>query len=170
MNNVQCSVLIYSAVQMELFGRPDLRCIDVYMDARPIGRSKLTVIHRQLGFTFTRTSLNCPFGLCPFGRPYTVDLDASKYMNTYRPFGPNLAVQRDALTPCIWIIQMHVPVPFIWTTLEFIIGWSKYILTDRPNGQSGDVQLDGTNIRSPTVQMDDGPMDRQCYVNLDRPN
>ena len=41
---------------------------------------------------------------------------------------------------------------------------------DRPNGRSGDVQLDGLNVRSPTVQMDDGPMDCLCYVNLDRPN
>ena len=60
--------------------------------------------------------------------------------------------------------------PSIWTTLERIIGWSKYMLTDRPNGRSGDVQLVGPNIRSPTVQMDDGPMDRPCNVNLDRPN
>ena len=140
------------------------------MDARPIGRSKLTVIHRQFGFTSTRTSLNRPFGLRPFGRPCTVDLDASKYTNTYRPFGRNLAVQMDALTPCIWTIQIHVRGPSIWTTLERLIGWSKYTLTDRLNGRSGDVQLDGPNIRSLTVQMDDGPMDRPCYVNLDCPN
>ena len=81
-----------------------------------------------------------------------------------------LAVKMDALTPCIWTIQIHVRGPSIWTTLERIIGWSKYTLTDRPNGRSGDVQLDGPNIRSLTVQMDDGPMDRPCYVNLDRPN
>ena len=135
--------------------------MDVYLDARPIGRSKLTVIHRQFGFTSTRTSLNRPFGLRPFGRPCTVDLDASKYTNTYRPFGRNLAVEMDALTPCIWTIQIHVCGPSIWTTLERMIGWSKYMLTDRPNGRSGDVQLDGPNIRSLTVQMDDGPMLRQ---------
>ena len=144
--------------------------MDVYLDARLIGRSKLTVIHCQFGFTSTRTSLNRPFGLRPFGRPCTVDLDASKYTNTYRPFGLNLAVQMDALTPCIWTIQIHVRGPSIWTTLERIIGWSKYMLTDRPNGLFGDVQLDGPNIWSLTVQMDDGPMDRPCYVNLDRPN
>ena len=43
------------------------------------------------------------------------------------------------------------------------------MLTERPNGRSGDVQLEGPNIRSLTVQMDDGPIDRQCYVNLVRP-
>ena len=106
------------------------------------------VIHRQFRFTTTRTSLNRPFGLRPFGRPCTVDLDASKYTNMYCSFGQNLAVQ----------IQIH------------IIGWSKYTLTDRTNGRSGDVQLDGPNIRSLTVQMDDGPMDRPCYINLDSPN
>ena len=160
--------------------------MDVYLDARPIGQSKLTVIHCQFGFTSTRTSLNRPFGLRPFGRPCTVDLDASKYTNTYRPFGQNFAVQMDALTPCIWTIQINVCGPSIWTTLERIIGWSKYTLTERPNGRSGDVQLDGPNIRSLTVQMatvqwtvhvtsiwtvqmDDGLMDRICNVNLDRP-
>ena len=128
---------------MELFGHPNLRCMDVYLDARPIGRSKLMVIHRQFGFTSTRTSLNRPFGLRPFGRPCTVDLDASKYTNTYRPFGQNLAVQMDALTPCIWTIQIHVRGLSIWTTLEHLIGWSKYTLTDRPNGQSSAVQIYG---------------------------
>ena len=104
--------------------------MDVYLDARPIGRSKLTVIHRKFGFTSTRTSLNRLFGrLC------TVDLDASKYTNMYCPFGRNLAVQMDALAPCIWTIQIHVRGPSIWTTLERIIGWSKYTLTDRPNGR-----------------------------------
>ena len=44
------------------------------------------------------------------------------------------------------------------------------MLTDRPNGRSGDVQLDSPSIRSLTVQRDDGPMDCPCYVNLDRPN
>ena len=122
-------------------------------------------IHFCRWFTSTRTSLNRPFE-----RPCTVDLDASKYTNTYRPFGRNLAVQMDALTPCIWTIQIHVCGPSIWTTLERMIGWSKYTLTDRPNGRSGDVQLDGPNIQSLTVQMDDGPMDRPCYVNLDCPN
>ena len=122
--------------------------MDAYLDARPIRTSKLTVIHRQFGLTSTRTSLNCPFG-CPF----TVDLDASKYTNTYRPFGQNLAIQMDALTPCIWTIQIHVCGQSIWTTPESIIGWSKFTLTDRPNGRSGDVQLYGPNIRSQTVQM-----------------
>ena len=55
-------------------------------------------------------------------------------------------------------------------TLERITGWSKYTVPDRPNGRSGAVPLDGPNIRSLTVQMDDSPMDRSCYVNLDRPN
>ena len=126
---------------------------------------------------------NRQFGLQPFGGPWTIDLDASKYTNMYRPLGRNLA-----LTLCIW------------TTLERIIGWSKFTLNDRQNGRSCDVQLDGPNIRSLTVQMDDGPMDRPngqrsngqskwtvhvtsiwtvqmdncptdrlCYVNLDRP-
>ena len=76
----------------------------------------------------------------------------------------------DALTPCIWTIQIHVRGPSIWTTLERIIGLSKYTLTDRPNGRSGDVKLDSPNIRSLTLQMDDGPMDHPCYVNMDRPN
>ena len=44
------------------------------------------------------------------------------------------------------------------------------MLTDRLNGLSGDVQLDGPNIQSLTGQTDDGPMDHPCYVNLDRPN
>ena len=139
--------------------------MDVYWDACPIGRSKLMVIHRQFGFTSTRTSLNRPFG-----RPCTVDLEASKYTNAYRPFGRKLTVQMDALTPCIWTIQIYVCGPSIWTTLEHIIGWSKYTLTDRPNGRSGEVQLDCPDIWSLTVQMDDGPMDRPCYVNLDSPN
>ena len=141
--------------------------MDVYLDARPIGRSKLTVIHRQFGFTSTRTSLNRPFGLRPFGRPCTVDLDASKYTNTYRPFGRNLAVQMDALTPCIWTIQIYVGGPSIWTTQERIIGWPKLTLTDCPNGRSIHVQLDGPNIRSLTVQMDGGPMDHLCFVDLE---
>ena len=55
-------------------------------------------------------------------------------------------------------------------TLEHIIGWSKYTLNHRPNVGSGEVQLDGPNIQSVTVQMDDGQMDCPCYVNLDRPN
>ena len=154
-----------STVQMELLGRPNYWCMDVYLNAHTIERSKLMVIHHQFGFTSTLMSLNCPFG-----RPRTVDLDASKYTNTYRPFGRDLAVQMDALTPFIWTIQIHGRGPSIWTTLERIIGWSKYTLTDRPNGRSGDVQLDGPNIQSLTVQMDDGPMDRPCYVNLDCPN
>ena len=159
-----------STVQMQLFGRPNYWCMDVHSDARPIGRSKLTVIHRQFGFTSTRTSLNRPFGLRPFGRPCTVDLDASKYTNTYCPFGQNLAVQMDALTPCIWTIQIHVCGPSICTTLEHMIGWSQYMLADRLNIHSGDVPLNGPNIQSLTVQMDDSPMDRPCYVNLDHPN
>ena len=65
---------------------------------------------------------------------------------------------------------MHVHGPSIWTTLECIIEWSKYTLTDCPNRQSGDVQLDGPNILLLTVQIGDGPMDHQCLVNLDRPN
>ena len=145
--------------------------MDVFLGARPIGQSKLTVIHRQFGFTSTRTSLNRPFGLRPFGlrpfgRPCTVDLDASKYTNTYRPFGQNLAVQMDALTPCFWTIQIHVRGPSIWMTLERIIGWSKYTLTDRPNGRSGDVQLDGPNIRSLTVQMDFLPCGKKLILGL----
>ena len=140
------------------------------MDTRPIGRSKLTVIHRHFGFTSTRTSLKRIFGIRTFGRPCTVDLDVSKYTNTYCPFAQNLDVQMNALTPCIWTIQIHVCGPSIWTNLERIIGWSKYMLADRPNRWSGEVQLDGPNIRSLTVQMDDGPMDRPCYVNLDRLN
>ena len=144
--------------------------MDVYLDARPIGRSKLTVIHRQFGFTSTRTSLNRPFGPRPFGRPCTIDLDASKYTNMYCLFGQNLGVKMDALTPCISTIQIHVCGPSIWMTLELTIGWSKYTLTDRPNGRSGDIQLDDSNIRSLTVQMDNGPMGRPCYVNLDCPN
>ena len=144
--------------------------MDVYLDARPIGWSKLMVIHRQFGLTSTRTSLNRPFGLRPFGHPFTVDLDTYKYTNMYRSFGRNLAVQMDALTLCIWTIQIHVCGPSIRTTLERIIGWSKYTLFDRPNERSGDIQLYGPNIRSLPVQMDDGPMDRPCYVNLDRPN
>ena len=83
--------------------------MDVYLDAHPIERSKLAVIHHQFGFTSTRMSLNCPFG-----RPRTVDLDASKYTNTYRPFGRNLAVQMDALTLFIWTIQIYVMGPSIW--------------------------------------------------------
>ena len=134
------------------------------MDACPIGRSKLTVIHRQFGFMSTRTSLNRPFRLCPFGRSCTVDLDASKYTNTYRPFGQNLAVQMDALTPGIG--------PSKYTYMDHPFGrlWSKYTLTDRPNGRAGDIQLDNPNIWSLTVQMDNGPMDRPCYVNLDPSN
>ena len=139
--------------------------MDVYLDAHPIERSKLTVIHHQFEFMSTRMSLNCPFG-----RPRTVDLDASKYTNTYRPFGRNLAVQMDALTPFIWTIQIHLRRPSICTTLERIIGCFKYTLNERPNGRSGEVQLDSSNIRSLTVQMNDGPMDHPSYVNLDRPN
>ena len=30
--------------------------------------------------------------------------------------------------------------------------------------------MDRTNVQNLLVQMDDGPMDRLCYVNLDRPN
>ena len=74
----------------------------------------------------------------------------------YRPFGQNLAVQMDALTPCISILQIHIHGPSIWTTLEQIIGWLKYMLTDCSIGQSGDVQLAGPNIWSLTVQMDSG--------------
>ena len=77
---------------MELFGHTNQRCMDIYLDARSIGRSKLRVIHRQFGFKSTQTSLNRLFGLRPFGRPCTVDLDASKYTNMYCPFGQNLAV------------------------------------------------------------------------------
>ena len=76
----------------------------------------------------------------------------------------------DALTPSIWTIQINIRGPSIWTTLERTIGWSKYMLTDRPNTRSGNVQLNGPNIRSLTVQMDDRPMDRPCDVNLDCPN
>ena len=159
-----------SPVLMELFGRPNLRCMDVYLDAHPIGRSKLPVIQLWFGFTSTRTSLNRPFGLHPFGCVSTVDLDASKYSNMYFPFGQNLAVQIDTLTPCIWTIQIHVCGPSIWTILECIIGWSKYTLNDHPNKWSGDVQLDGPNMQSLTVQIDDGPMDHLYYVNLDCPN
>ena len=39
------------------------RCMGVYFDARPIGRSKLTVIHRQFGCTSTWTSLDVPVPL-----------------------------------------------------------------------------------------------------------
>ena len=144
---------------MELFGRSNQRCMDVYLDAGPIGRSKLTVIHRQFGFKSTQTSLNHPFG-----HPCTGDLDMSKYTNTYRPLGQNLAVKMDAYTPCIWTIRIHIHGPSIWTTLKRIIGWSKYKLNEHPNERSGDVQLDGPNILSLTVQMDDGPMDWPCYI------
>ena len=133
--------------------------MDVYLDAHPIERSKLTVIHHQFGFTSTLMSLNCPFG-----RPRTVDLDASKYTNTYRPFGRNLAVQMDALTPFIWTIQIHLRRPSIWTTLERIIGCFKYTLNERPNGRSGEVQLDSSNIRSLTVQMDFLPCGKKLIV------
>ena len=30
--------------------------------------------------------------------------------------------------------------------------------------------MERPNVRNLLVQMDDGPMDRLCYVNLDRPN
>ena len=144
--------------------------MDVYFNARPIELFKLVVIHCQLGFTSTRTSLNRSFG-----RPCSYDLNTSKYTNMYRPFGQNLAVQMDTLTLCIWTFQLHVHGPSIWTTLECIIGWSKYTSTDRPNGWSGDIQFDGPNIQSLTVhwtmvQMDDSPMDPLYYGNFDRPN
>ena len=76
----------------------------------------------------------------------------------------------DALTPCIRTIQINIHGPSIWTTLEHIIGWCKYTLTDSPNARSGDIKLDGPNIRSLTIQMDYGPMYRPCYINLDHPN
>ena len=73
----------------------------VYLDARPVERSKLTVIHRQFGFMSTWTSLNHPFGRRPFGRrpfgrPCTVNLDASKYTNMYlsRPIGRLDTIQK----------------------------------------------------------------------------
>ena len=139
---------------------------------RLCGRSsKSTVIHRQFGFMSPLTSLNRPFGLRPFGSPCTVDLDTSKYTNTYRPFGQKLAIQMDTLTQCIWTIQIHIHGPSIRTTLDRIIGWSKYTSTDRPNGWPGPfgpfglVHLDGPHIHSLTNQMNDGPMDRPCYVN-----
>ena len=53
--------------------------MDVFLHARPLGWSKFKVIHRQFGFMSTWTSQNHPFGLRPFRRPCTVDLDASKY-------------------------------------------------------------------------------------------
>ena len=56
--------------------------MDVYLDGHAFGRSKLTVIHRQFGFTATQTSLNRKFGLRPFGCPGTVDLDP----NIQRPY------------------------------------------------------------------------------------
>ena len=141
---------LYSQLQLNLWSDPI---------AFSVPKSTLLVIHCQFGFTSTRTSLNRPFGLRPFGRPCTVDLDASNYTNMYCSFGQNLAIQMDALTPCIWTIQIHVRGPSIWTTLERIIGWSKYTLNDCPNGRSGDVQLDGPNIRSlrPNVRRSNGP-------------
>ena len=121
--------------------------MDFYLDTRPIGWSKLTVIQCQFGFTSTRTSLSRPFGLCPFGRPCTVDLDTFKYTNTYCPFGQNLAVHMDALTQCIWTIQVN---PNTWTyflddswTYNLMvqiyvncpIERSKYMVSDRLNGR-----------------------------------
>ena len=161
---------------MELSGRLNCRCMDVNLDTWPIGPSKLKVIHRQFGFTSTRTSMNCPFGLRPFGRPCTINLEASKYTNTHPPFGHDLAIQVDTLTPCIWTIQIHMHGPSIRTTLECIIGWSKYTTTDRPNGRPGPfgpfglVHLDCPHIHWLTIKMNDGLMDRPCYVNWDRPN
>ena len=68
-----------STVQMELYGRPYKWCVDVYLNACPIGQSKLMVIYRQSGFTCIWTSLYRPFGLRKFGRICADDLDASKY-------------------------------------------------------------------------------------------
>ena len=76
----------------------------------------------------------------------------------------------DTLTQCIWIIQIYVSAPSIWTTQERIIGWSKYMLSDHPNGRCSDVHLDGPNVQSLTVQMDGNALDRLCYMNLDRRN
>ena len=74
--------------------------MDVYFNARPIGLFKLVVIHCQLGFTSTRTSLNRSFG-----RPCSYDLNTSKYTNMYRPFGQNLAVWTTYIT-VILTVQM----------------------------------------------------------------
>ena len=135
--------------------------MDVYLDAYPIGRSKLTVIHRQFRFP----SLNCPFGLRPFERPCALDFDASKHTNMYRPFGQNLALKRsldtvylDHPNTCMWTVHLDDSGTYNWM-VQIYVNWL-----------SSDIQLDGPNIRSLTVQMDNGPMDCQCYVNLDRPN
>ena len=50
-----------STVQMELYGRPYKWCVDVYLNACPIGQSKLMVT----------VNLDLP----AFGRPCTVHLD-----------------------------------------------------------------------------------------------
>ena len=51
----------------------------------------------------------CWLSLCgPFGHKCAIDLDASKYTNTYRSFGQNLTVQRDALPQCIWPILINI--------------------------------------------------------------
>ena len=78
-------------------------CIDVYLNARLMGRSKLTVIQ-------------CPFRLRPFGRPCTVDLDASKYTTVCRPF------ERNCPNGFLDNVYLYHPNTRTWTTLEHIIG------------------------------------------------
>ena len=55
----------------------------------------------------TWTTLNRPFGLCPFGRPCTINWDASKYTNRYCPFGQNLAVHLDDSRTYNWTAKIH---------------------------------------------------------------
>ena len=72
-----------------------------------------------------------------------------------------------------WMVQIYVNWSLKWTVWWRLIWRSKYTAWWRPLGRSkrsGDVQLDGPNIRTLTVQMDNGPMDCPCYINLDRPN
>ena len=66
---------------MDLFKRSNKWCINVSLDARPIGRLKLRLIHKQFGYTSGLKSLCCPFGLRPFERKCAAELDPYKYAN-----------------------------------------------------------------------------------------
>ena len=48
--------------------------------------------------------------------------------------------------------------------------WRRRVTRRRKAPQSKWSCMDRPNLRNLLVQMDDGPMDRLCYVNLDRPN
>ena len=76
----------------------------------------------------------------------------------------------DVLSLCMCNIPININGLSIRTTLEHIVGWSKYTLTGPQNRRSDDVHVHGPNIWSLTGQMDDCLINGPCYSNFDRPN